>query len=338
MPTDLEHRSPTDPRLHERLHRWVAASLITPDEADAIEAFEAAATAGRPAAGATFRGPVAERRIPLVTEALAYVGAALAAGAAGVLLGDRWEELTPAVRVACVGVAGAAAFVGGLLLRPSDEPAIRRLTGVLWLASAGLAAFLAWLVAHDVLELGGSAPTLVTGVVTTVAGGGLYAARRAGAQQVAPFLGLLLVAGASAPEGVPAMLAVWSVAVAWTVAGIVGLLDPGRVALLLGGVVALWAPAALGAEGDLGMWLWLATAVCLLVASIVTRETLLLGVGAIGLFGSTVRVLVELFGGTAAMPAALLVTGAVVLAAAIWYARRSSGPRAATRSARRSPS
>lgn len=324
MPADTGHRSNVDPDLHERLHRWVAASLITPEEADAIQAFEK-------------RRPESDRRrVPLVTEALAYLGAALAAAAAGVLLGDRWDAFTPAIRAACVGSAAAGALVGGYLLRSSDEPAFARLASVLWLIGTGLFAWFAWLISYDVLDQRGRVPTLVMGIATTVLGGILYAARRQGGQQIALFAGILMVAGASMPQETPAALALWGVAAAWTALGIAGILRPRRVALLAGSIVALWVPTAMGVDGDLGMWLGLMTGIVLVLASVVVHEPVLLGLGAVGVFGYTLRVLVRLFGGTAAMPIALLVAGATVLVIALAFARRAS--RSATRAVPRSPS
>jgi Predicted membrane protein (DUF2157) len=321
MSAHLDHR-PTDPELHRKLHAWVAASIITPREADAIEDFEAGE-------GVWVSVEPATHRVPLVTEALAYVGGALAAAAAAVLLGNNWSELTPAVRAVSVGVAATAAFAGGLLLRSSDEPAFARLSSVLWFVATGLFAWFTWLISYDVLDLRGRVPVRVMGVETTVLAGALYAVRRRGLQQVALFAGLLMVFGASMPEGTPAMVALWGVAVVWIVLGILGTLDPTRVALAFGSLGALYVPLAAGQGSDVGMWLGLGTGIAMLVASIALHETLLLGFGAVGVFGYALAVLVRLFGGTAAMPIALLAVGALVLVVAVVLARRTTrtGPR-----------
>jgi len=327
MPADLDHHPSRDTSLHRKLRGWVAASLITPEEADAIEAFEL---------DRTRRSGPATSRVPLVTEALAYVGGALAAAAAAVLLGDRWGEFTPAVRAISIGVAAAAAFAGGLMLRTSEEPAFVRLSSVLWFVATGLFAWFVVLIEFDVLEQSGRVPILVAGVATSALAGILYAVQRRVLQQVALFAGLLTVAGASMPEGTPAMLALWTVAVVWIVLGFLGMLDPERAALALGSLVALYVPLAAGLGGDVGIWLGLATGIALLVTSVARHETVLLGFGAIGVFGYTLGVLARFFGDTAVMPIALLVAGATVLTLAVAYARRSR--RTATRAAPRSPS
>lgn len=325
MPADLDHPTVIDPALREKLHRWVAASLISPAEADAIQAFEARA-----------REPEA-RRVPMITEALAYVGAALAAAAAAVLLGDRWSELTPAVRVAAIAAGALVALAAGALVHRSGDPAMVRLTSVLWAVATGLFGWLAWLVAYDLLGHRGSVPALACGIAITVLGAALYAATRQALQQIALFVGILTTVGAALGDGTDTMLAVWAVGAAWLVLGASRRLPPERAAFIGGPLVVLWAPMALtdGGQG-VGMWLGLATAVALIVASLALHETVLLGFGTVGVFGYLIRVLVRLFGDTAAMPVALLVAGAIVIAVAIGLARRST--RDASRSARRSPS
>jgi len=321
MSADLDQRLPVDPRLHAMLHRWVAESLLTLAEADAIEAFEAR------------ESKVAPRRIPLLTEALVYVGAALAAAAAAVLLGERWDDLTPAARAASVAVAFLVMVVAGWALRGSEDPALARVTSVAWFVATGLFGWLVWIIAYDVLDHRGRVPALVAGVAIATLGGALYLVLRRGLQQIAMLVGVLMIAGASFGEGSGTMIAVWVVAVAWIVAGGLGLLPPKDITFVGGPVVALWTPLALGA-GDVGMWLGLGTGIALVVAGVATHESVLLGFGAVGVFAYVMRVLVRLFGDTAAMPIALLVAGVVVLVLAVVYARRSG----TTRSARRSPS
>ncbi|HET9722390.1 MAG TPA: DUF2157 domain-containing protein [Actinomycetota bacterium] len=325
MPADLDDPSVVDPALREELRRWVAASLISPAEADAIRAFEARPREPEP------------RGVPMITEALAYVGAALAAAAAAVLLGDRWSELTPGVRVAAIATGALVALAAGALVRRSSDPAMVRLTSVLWAIATGLFGWLAWLVAFDLLERRGSVPALACGIAITVLGAALYAALRQALQQIALLAGILTTVGASLGDGTDTMLAFWAVGLAWLVLGAVRRLPPDRAAFIGGSVVVLWAPMALtdGGQG-VGMWLGLATAVALIVASLALHETVLLGFGTVGVFGYLIRVLVRLFGDTAAMPVALLVAGAIVIAVAVWLARRSTPD--VSRSARRSPS
>ncbi len=95
--------------------------------------------------------PVAEgergtRRVSLLTEAVAYVGAVLllAGGIAG--LSQRWNGLGGWGRAGVLAGAAVLFLVTGLFLHRSGEPAIQRLAGVLWflsVACAGAAAGIA---------------------------------------------------------------------------------------------------------------------------------------------------------------------------------------------------
>jgi hypothetical protein len=323
MSADLRHRHPTDPKLHTMLQRWVTQSLITPTEADAIEAFEGRETTR------------AQRGVPLLTEALIYVGAALAAAAAAVLLGQRWDDLTPVTRAVSAGTASVVALTAGWALHRGKDPTFARAASVAWLVATGLSGWLAWLIAYDVLGHRGRVPALAAGVTMAVLGAFLYLVLRRGLQQIAVLVGVLTVVGASFGEGSDVMVAVWAVAVAWIVAGGFGLLPPKDIAFVCGPVVALWAPLALDV-GDVGMWLGLGTGIGLVVAGVALHQSVLLGFGAFGVFAYVIRVLVRLFGDTAAMPIALLAVGVIVLVLAVTYARRSG--REPTQSARPRPS
>jgi hypothetical protein len=319
---DLDHRSPPAPGLDAKLRRWVDESLITATEAAAIRAFEAREARAEP------------HGIPLLTEALIYVGAGLATAAAAVLLGQTWEDLPSIVRCVLVALACVVTLGVGAALFRSDDPALMRVTSIAWLVATGLFGWLASLIAHDVLEHGGRVPPISAGVAMALLGAALYALRRRGLQQLAMVVGALLaVASAFGDGGTGAMVAVWAVAVAWVAAGQTGVLPPKDVALVGGSLVAIWAPMSITGDGNFGLWLGLGTGVALLVAGVAGRQTLLLGLGAFGTFVYVLRILFRYFGDSAAIPVVLLIAGAVALGLGIWYARRS-----ATRSARRSPS
>lgn len=319
MTSTLDHH-PMDPDLHQRLRHWVSESLITPQEADAIEEFES--RTATPAAGT---GADLTRRVPLVTEALAYLGIALAAAAGAVVVGQRWEDMSPEGRAISVGVAAAVTFIAGYLLRRSEEPAFARLMSVLWLISTGLLAGCAALVAYDILGYRGRVPLAVAGGVTTAFALALYVARPCGGQQLGLFAGLLMLAGTVSTDPSAVATALWAMGVAWTIVGGLGWIRPKRAAFIVGPFVALWAPfAILGGGGDYGMWLGLVTGVALIAASIPLHETVLLGFGVVGSFVFLMRVVMHLFRGTVGVPIALVVTGAAVLVVAIVLARRAT--------------
>jgi hypothetical protein len=91
-----------------------------------------------------------DRRISLLTEAVAYVGAILLLAGGIAAVSQRWNSLGDWGQVGVL--AGAAAFflLVGILLRRVREPAIQRLVGVVWFLSAACVGGAAGSAADDV--------------------------------------------------------------------------------------------------------------------------------------------------------------------------------------------
>jgi hypothetical protein len=311
-PQDLHGR--IDPALHRRLHAWVDHSLITEQEADAIEAYEESLPSARP------------RRVPLATEALAYMGIALGAAAAAVLLGREWEDLSTTVRIVCVGAGALVLFLAGLPLARSKEPVYARLGSVLWLASTGLVAWFTWLVAYDGFDARGNVPACVAGAAMALVAGAMFAVTRRELQQIGLLIGLVMFGAAIFADPIPSSTVAWAIGVLWVALAAVGKLTPDWSAYATGALVALYTPAVIqGNDSDLGMWLGLVTGVALVAASVGLHEGILLALGAVGMFAYLVMVIANLFHGSAGVPIALFVAGAVTLGVALVLARRASG-------------
>jgi hypothetical protein len=324
MTTDLHHQ-PADPDLHRKLETWVTAALITPQEAEAIERFEERETAAE----------IAPHRIPLVTEALGYLGAVLALAAGIALMADRWQDLGSGVRLAAIGVAAAVALGSGWLLRNNTEPAIRRLGSVLWAGSVGLVAWFAAVLATDVLETSDRTTAIIASVTAAIVAGGLFAFRRRPLQQIALFVALFYVVGFVFEDPVPIGTAMLVIGLAWFALGWRGVLEPGFTALVLGSLGALIGPMTITADATgAGVLIGLGVAAGVVTAGVFLRETVLLAIGVLGLFWFLIRGITYFFGGTVGVPIALLAAGAVVLAVALVLARRSG----TTRTGPRSPS
>lgn len=327
MPADLDHHPALDPVLHGKLHRWVAESLITPSEADAIEAFETAQVVAP---------TLAPRRIPLVTEALGYLGAVLALAAGIAIASERWEDLDPVVRATAIGIAAAALFAIGWLIRTNEEPAIGRLTSVLWSLSSGLVLWFAWTLFYDVFGYAERTTGILSGGTTAVISGALYLVRRRALQQIALAGAIAFTVGFAFFEPGPNGIGWWVLGVVWFGLGRISAVRPSRVALSVGGILALEGAMVLGtAEAPgAGFPLGLVTAAALIAASVLLRETPLLVIGVIGVFMFLTRTVMYFFHDTLGAPIALLAAGAGMLAVAIVIARRSG----ATRTGPRSPS
>jgi len=140
-------RPPVRPPLAADLDRWVAAGLLAQDQATAILAHEAPAA---PSPAPTAPAPAGPRsRVPVVAEALGYLGGALALGGVVLVLADRWSDLATGSRLA-LALAGVVLFgVAGALTPADTDPALARLRAFLWLLSSAATAVAAAVLVTD---------------------------------------------------------------------------------------------------------------------------------------------------------------------------------------------
>lgn len=200
------------------LERWVAAGLISSEQAGAIRAHERERAAARV--------PAPERRISLIAEALGYVGTALALAGAAVGLGQAWDDIPGWGRLAAAGGATVLLWLGGLILLRQSEPAFRRLQSVLWFLAVGAAVWFLVVLGIEYLGLSDDERlALLVGAGSAVLAGLLWAFRRLALQHAALF-GTLLVTLVGIVLCLPGRapiwgfgLAVWALGVAWGVAG-----------------------------------------------------------------------------------------------------------------------
>ena len=324
MTTDLHHR-PMDPNLHRKLEAWVTASLITTQEAEAIERFETREEVEA----------AAPRRIPLVAEALGYLGGVLGLAAGIALFAERWDELAVGVRLASVGAAGVFAFVAGWFLRRSVEPAILRLGSVLWAGAVAMVTWFSILFAVDVLETSDRATGIIASVSATIVAATLYAVGRRALQQLVLFVALLYAIVFALEDQVWIGSAMLAIGLAWFELGWRELLEPRFTAMVLGSLGVLIGPMTIAGEANgTGLLIGLVMAAAVVTAGVLLHETVLLGIGVVGLFFFLIRTITYFFEGTVGVPIALLVAGAIVLVVALVLARRYG----TTRTGPRSPS
>ncbi len=297
---------------------------------------------GMVSAGPAGEEVAGQRRISLVTEALAYVGAILVLAGGGAAVAQRWDDLGAWAHVSVF--AGAAAFflvVGGLLFAVHDA-AVQRLVGVLWFLSSVGVGVAAGIAAYEVYDVPDERGLLWIGGATAVYSGGLWLVRRRALQNAALFgglaltvIGVILAVDADPPTVVPA-LALWLLGVGWALLGWRRYVEPLWVSLPLGVLLALVAPAV--AVYDYG-WMYaiaIATAAAVMTLSVPLHNTPLLGVGTVGMFGYVTATVVRYFGDSLGVPAALAITGVVILVLAVVTARlarltRSTPPEAPDR-------
>ena len=316
-PSDREHRA-----IFEHLDTWEERSLVSHEQVEEIRRFEEKQQAGAP-------------RIPLITEVVAYLGAALAVGAVAALVGPHWDEISHGQKLLGSAAIAIALVVAGALLRGTAEPAVRRLAGVLWTLGLGaMTGFLA-LVLFDLAPGQDPAPwsAFVLGAAVGITARVMLLFLPSPPLLVALFLGAVtavLGAGAWAIDAGWTWLedltpwrgiAILIVSVAFLVAGLRGALTPRISAITIGAVGAVVAPMFSMEASGFGALLGVGVAAALLATSVWQRSTPMLVAGAIGLFVYLVATIVHYLSGTVGVPLALLLSGGVLLCVAVMTAR-----------------
>jgi hypothetical protein len=294
----------------QRLDIWVAERVISRADADAIAAFESG------------RVPVPRGRgVTPVTEALAYLGAALAVAAGGTVVGGEWDGLSTAGRIVIPGAMWLLLFGVGWWIRGATSPPHARLARGLWLLSA---ASLAWTVSSVVDDgLRAERWPLWSGAAVVLFAGALYLARPGTLQQVALIGGVILLAVGLAEDSPTAMgVGFWSIGAAWILLGWRRLLVQPSTASTVGSLLALVGALVFSIENEeVGAWVSVLTAAGLIAVSVGIRHTAVLVLGAVGLFFSTFGTIQQYVEGTTGIAIGLLVAGVAVLTLALVVSR-----------------
>lgn len=309
------------------LREWVEQGLIRPDQAEAIARYrESQQSLATPESSR-------DRRVPLFGEALGYLGAALVAVAAGILLAEYWDRMLYGVRLGLAGVLTIALVGVGALLRDARAPAAQRLAGFAWAVSVGGAAWFAGLVAgRDGLALEEAAFARTVGLTALAVAVTLWRVRPRWQQHVVAFVAAeatvvsFLAPGPGEPEPLFLGLAIAGLGVAWLVLAEMGVFVPaaigrwvGLLGLLLGMRVAP-SDEYVGA----GLVLGLVVTAALLAGGVVAERPLYLGFGAASVFLFVPHAVFYFFGHTIGAPAALLLIGLLLLGVAVLVVRTRS--------------
>lgn len=304
-----------DIHLNEELERWVEASVITTEQAEAIRTIEERREEGRKA------------RIPLVAEALGLLGGTLAAVAGVIAISEFWDDMSSAARLALVGAVALALLGAGWVVRRGDEPALERLGSFLWLLSTGCAAFFAGIVA-DVIGWEGVDVVLAASVAGTAAAVALWMWRPAPLQHVATFVGVAMSAAMLAAQvehvgGRLVGISLWVVGTAWALLAWRDVVRPAPLGYVLGGALAVAGGLVYAGEVSsvAAEVLPIGTAVVLIAASVPAGSLALLWVGVAGVFASVPTAVARHFGDSKWAPLALFVVGMFLIGTAVFASR-----------------
>jgi hypothetical protein len=213
----------------------------------------------------------------------------------------------------------------GLFVRRLDDPAFQRLVDVTWFLSVVAAGGAVAVAAQD---LTGERASLLVGLATSGYAAALWLLRTRAPELVVLFIGLVVtvsaaVANVTTNSGTWLVtgLALWAFGLAFAVLGWRRYVEPLWVATALGVLLALAAPAV--AVPDHG-WVYaigIGTAAAAMAVSVRLRHTPLLASGTVAMFGYVTSLVVRYFGESLGVPAALALTGALILVLAAVAAR-----------------
>ena len=156
----------------------------------------------------------------------------------------------------------------------------------------------------------------------------LWLVRRGALQNLALFAGLVVticgtiatVARGSAPS-LAIALALWGFGLAWALVGWRRYVEPLWVAVPVGVLLALLAPSFTLTDHGWMHAIGLVTAAAVMAASIPLRNTVLLAMGTIAMFGYVTSMVVRYFADSLGVPTALALTGGFILILAAISAR-----------------
>lgn len=318
------------------LEAWVEQGLISREQAVAIREYEDRTQEPE-------RPLLSHGRVPLVTEALGYLGIGVAAAALVILLAEDWTTFPLGTRLAATFISTVVFIMAGWLLRTSDEPAFARFGSVLWALAVASAAWFTGILMVDGVEADDAVAAFTVGAVTTLIATSLYAMRREVLQLIVLAAGsaTLVIGLVQLPldtgdtAAVQVGIALWVLALVWLTLTYRGVLVPRALAYGLGAFAALMGPDGWVTGGGEpiggGLLLGLVTSFTLIAASVWLRENVLLVFGSIGAFGYLLGSLKHFFGDTMGMPLVLLTTGVILLVVAFltMRLRRTPGAHAA---------
>lgn len=316
-PVVPDQRPASDP-----VSAWVSEGIISEEQAQRIREREGLALGA-------LAPPGRRSRMPLVIEALGYLGGAIVVVATIMIGSWYWADLSNAVRLGLLGAAAVLLLAGGWLVPDRLGELGTRMRSVVWVASTGAVAGFLGVWGSQVADVHGSNLALL------VTGGGaayalvLFLLRPALLQQVA-MMGLLgggataalatAVGGAAWPP-----VGVWLVGVTWFGLAQAGVLGPRGLARAAGAALTVIGAMFSGFSGaDAAIAFSLLTVAAVVLLAVLLSDLSILAIGSVGAIPSVTSAAGEWFPDSLVGAVALLLVGVGLVATAIWIARRRS--------------
>lgn len=309
--------------LNRHIDQWVGNGIITAEQAALMRS---SLTGESPPVG---EAEETESRIPIVTEILGYVGAALAIWAVMFLVSEFWANLSDWAQAALFGALAIALFAGGTALLESSELAFKRLSGVLWAGSVVAIGGTLFIVLNPIAELSAPLTWTLIGVVGIAAGAPMLRRHESVMQHVILYASVVttivsLIALGPDVEIFVYGFVVWSVGLIWALVSRAGVLQPSGSGIVLG-VASMFTGSQMAAGGGdyvtFGVLLGLATAALLATAGVILKEKLAIVLGGVGIFMFVPQAMFHFFGEAFGGMFGLFLSGLALVGLAIWFGR-----------------
>jgi hypothetical protein len=297
-----------------QIEQWVTEGIISAEQAEAILDFE---------------GRDARSRVTAI-EVLAYVGAAMVLAAAIVLVTDLWPGLSLVERLIVLGLATVVLTVVGWISTGEKRSSMRRFGETsLLLAVAAFGSTVG--VAADAVVESETASWLGFGAALAAAVG-LYRRHESYPQHAAMFLAFggfalasVILPFDSPPDALPGAT-ILAVGAIWVAASTTERIEPRTLGEILGSVAALGGSLlfVIGAgDNEIAFTAMLIVlSIGTLVVGVRTNRVVLIAAGMIGLIAYIPWLVTDVLGDSIGAPVALLVTGSLLAASAMYMARR----------------
>lgn len=273
------------------------------------------------------------RRISLVMEAVGYIGTILVLAGGFAFAQQHWADISEGGRLGILAATTAVFVAIGAFVLSSTEPALRRLAAVTWAVSVAAFAGTAGMV-NVMADTTGKTTFLTVATSTAAYAVVLYMLHQHGIQQAVAFgtscVGVASIVNYVITDASGWMIAVplWAMGLAWAAAGWWRRVDPWNVALPLGLLVALIAPATIDKPSGLRFGLGIATATTVMAFAVVVKFAPALAMGSVAELGYVIGAVTYYFGDTLGVPASLAISGLLILVMAAaaahwhWFSRR----------------
>lgn len=279
-----------------------------------------------------------ERRVSLVVESLATVGAILVLAGSGISISQRWLLVTDWGRVGILTGVAIGFLITGFLVRWFTASTTQPLTELMWCASAGCVAGAAAIAAAGVYRQPAAMTLLIASGTAAIYSIALWLMCRREMLMVIAFTGLvgalcgaIPIAVADATLWLAAGLGLWLVGLAWTALGWL-YPEPLGTSISVGAVLALIGPTIALHQTDWAYVVGIATAAAVMAVSVPLRNVVLVAFGSCALLGYIAAVVLTYADRWVGVPESLVIIGLVLIAIAIVTVRLGraghQGPRA----------